>query len=336
MKNLIKIISCFLLSGVLLTSCGSDEKVIDEVFDGVINGAVLRTVNVNYNEFTFPLTPEARISLLLEEQDAQDGDLFEKMEVYNMYFNKESGTTTASVLVETIDAAAFEEGPFGLPRYTLEYSQPELMAVHGLDENDIGGGDVFTTDLVLYLTDGRVYDVNNAGGIITGGFFASPFRYVTNVICPIGADDYTGDYLIEQVTPSIFGYDTFDPDGGGVVVTLYSAETGVDGNGDGVTVQPGEVESLSSTQRAFDADYLAALGFGNTRTFIIDFVCNDVLFVDGQTTGVQCSAGITIGGATNPGNYTFGDDSVFELNITDDETGDCGSALQVSLLLTKQ
>ncbi|MDC7995832.1 hypothetical protein [Altibacter sp. HG106] len=65
---------------------------------------------------------------------------------------------------------------------------------------------------------------------------------------------FTGDFMVTQVTPGIFGpyLDTFDPDGGGVILTLYSEVT--DSSQDSPDV------SIASNQRSFDAVYLPEAG----------------------------------------------------------------------------
>ena len=241
----------------------------------------------------------------------------------------------AAVLMQTLSAADFStDTPFGLPRATITLLATDMLSALGLDAANTFGGDQFQISLELELTDGRIFNQGNAGGIITGGFFASPFRYNTPVVCPVEEAFFTGEYLAEQTAPSIFGYDTFDPDGGGVILELFNAATAP---GAGL-VQPAEAESLTSTQRAFDAFYLAALGFDNARTYILDYVCGEVVIPTGQTTGLTCGGpGITLGPPTGGnGTYDFMDDTVFQMNFTDDEAADCGGAAQAGIQFTKQ
>ncbi|WP_298351715.1 hypothetical protein [uncultured Dokdonia sp.] len=335
MKNILK----FAFAGAILfgmASCEDDEQnTTDLVQETVERGAVLRTVSLISNSLPIGV-PTAEFSVLLEEQDAFGGDLLESVDVEILFTDgsddvgdSSNGIVGERVFVRNIPASDFEDGPFGLPRHTLTLPLTELLSLVNLTDEDIFGGDSFSTFLTLNLTDGRVFNAENAGGVITGGFFASPFQYLTPVVCPVNDDTFSGDYLVEQLTPSIFGYDTFDPDGGGVILTL------IENDEDGFI--PGTETVLEDTQRLFDADYLAALGFGNTRTFTLNFICGEVSIPTGSTTGVQCSAGITIGPPTDVfGTYDFQDDTSFVLIITDDETGDCGGAIQTSLSFTKQ
>ena len=329
------------VGALVFNSCSTDDKVVDDVFDGTTNGAVLRTISLISNEIPIGLD-SAIFSVELEEQDNQDGALLESVDVYVSFSDgspdegDSTGAAAGEVFLMNIPASSWStDTPFGLPRYTLTITAQDFINTVGLSGFDaIFGGDVFTTRLELNLTDGRVFSDFNAGGIITGGFFASPFRYNTPVVCPVEEAFFTGEYLAEQTAPSIFGYDTFDPDGGGVILELFNAATAP---GAGL-VQPAEAESLTSTQRAFDAFYLAALGFDNARTYILDYVCGEVVIPTGQTTGLTCGGpGITLGPPTGGnGTYDFMDDTVFQMNFTDDEAADCGGAAQAGIQFTKQ
>ena len=308
--------------GIVTTSCTGEDNTVDTVLGDVTNGAVLRTISIISNEI--PIGDDtALFSIEIEEQDNQEGALLESVDVYTTFADgspddgDSTGATTTEVFLFNIPASEFTPGPFGLPRTTITIPATTLIAAVGLTNDGLFGGDTFTTRLSLNLTDGRIFSVNNAGGIITGGFFNSPFQYVTPVVCPVEAGSFTGDYNVTQISPSIFGYDTFDPDGGGVVLTLEDA----DGAGN-LLASP----ELASTQRGFDADYIAALGFGNTRTYILDFICGVVVVATGQPTGLQCAGGgITLGPPSGaPGTYDFADDSTFNMVFTDDEIDDCG------------
>ena len=300
------------------------KKIIDDLQENVERGAILRTVSLISNSLPIGVDTAA-FSVELEEQDAEDGALLSSVDVFISFTDgspdtgDSSGGVAGEVMVTTIPASEFTTGEFGLPRTTLTIPLTQMLSLLNLTNDNIFGGDTFTTRLVLNLTDGRSFtstDVN--GNIASGSFFLSPFRYSTPVVCPVEEGTFTGDYNVEQVTPSIFGYDTFDPDGGGVVLTLNPAD--------------------EATQRTFDADYLAALNFGNTRTYTLNFICGAVTIPTGSGSGLQCSNGITLGPPSGtPGAYDFQDDSAFQLIFTDDESDDCSAGSpDVTLNWTKQ
>ena len=318
MKKIIKIATVFVLA-ITINSCSEDaDNTVNQVFDNVQAGAVLRTVQVIENEYPLPSTSTAKLALLLEEQDAQDGALLEKVEVTNRFLDASTGIETSDVLVQTIMADEFStDTPFGLPRYNFEFTQQQAMTTHGLTDDDIFGGDYFTTELILYLTDGRIYNSDNAGGIITGGFFASPFQYRTSVICAIPETAYVGDYTLTQISSGVFGEVWAD----GATVTLSAGE--------------------NSVQRVFPGIYLPQFGFTTAIDFGFEFICGNIIPLGGQQQGLACTAGvgISLGPPVDLDYSTYDflnpDDSVFEITFREDESASCGST-DVIYRLTKQ
>lgn len=167
-------------------SCSTDDKVVDDVINSVTAGAVLRTTTVNNTDM--PLGDDSvSFSIEIEEQDVEGGALLSQVNVFlGFKDNTDDGIDTdiAEVFVETITADQFYEGPFGLPRAMLNYPITMMRSLLGQDADAPQGGDQYQIRLELELTDGRVFGVDNAGGIITGGFFNSPFFYNANVTCP--------------------------------------------------------------------------------------------------------------------------------------------------------
>jgi len=152
--------------------------------------------------------------------------------------------------------------------------------------------------LSLNLTDGRVFSVDNAGGIITGGFFASPFQYITPVVCPVGAEEFVGPYQVVNNTPGVLGFNVFAEDS---IVEVYLPEDG------------------TSVERAFDYVFIPDAGVGQAAVpFAMNFICNSIVIPAGQGTGLQCSSGLSVGPSPNGdlGTYTTGDDSVFVIRFT--------------------
>lgn len=307
------------------TSCEKDSNnTIDQVFDGVTSGAVLRTIALVSNEL--PLgTSDAAFIVELEAQDNQGGALLESVNTYLTFADgsedegDSSAATTDEVFIRNIPASEFSPGPFGLPRTTYSLTLDEMLAAVGLTPDAIFGGDTFTTRLEMNLTDGRVFSVDNAGGIITGGFFASPFQYTTPVVCPVLETEFVGPYQIANGVPGVLDFNVFEE---GVVVELYLPEEG------------------TSVDRAFDYVYLPDAGVGQDPVdFAMQFICNAVVIPPNQNSGLQCSSGLTIGPSPNGdlGEYTTGDDSVFIIRFTDNEGSDCGEGPRdVFATLTKQ
>jgi len=205
MKKL-KYILLALPFAITLNSCDSDEQV-DQLIDNVERGAILRTVQIISNEFPFDAPDTALFSVELEEQDQEDGALLESVDFFVTFSDgsdvegdTSAGIVDQEVFVRSVAASEFTTGPNGLPRFTYTATLTELLALVNLTAADIFGGDTFRTRAQLNLTDGRSFtndgadniDVN--GNIANGSFFQSPFFYVTPVVCPIGEEEFVGDY----------------------------------------------------------------------------------------------------------------------------------------------
>ncbi|MBT8273667.1 MAG: hypothetical protein KJO77_07670 [Bacteroidia bacterium] len=175
-----------LFAVLLIASCTSRDNVIDDVLDGVENGAVLRTTQV-FNA-DIPLGDETAVwSIEIEYQDVLDGaGLLSEVRVYAGFKdNNDDGVdvNAAEVIFQTIPAADFSPGPFDLPRAIITLSAAEMLNAFGLTFDDTNSGDQYQIRLEVELTDGRIFTNTDAAGIITGGFFASPYFYNANVIC---------------------------------------------------------------------------------------------------------------------------------------------------------
>lgn len=491
MKKLFNFCIVTIASFALLNSCSSDDKVVDSVLDGVTNGAVLRGDDDTLEDSMILDIEPARFFVEVEEQDNQNGALLESVDVYVTYADNSelagdsSMAITDEVFVNNIPASEFSPGEFGLPVTQIEMPLSQLLSLVNLSsDQEIYVNDTFTIRLVLKLTDGREFSVDNTANVVTGGFFNSPFRYVftvgggmdllftnegTNEInlgagavndgysadvsvseevenlfqemiiysryvdnndddatdyttsevtltsiprsafnedmdndgfdlitpvmfdlaqisngvdmanmsvgdavelryslvnsagreissleapfvqsipvvsCPVGPltiadlDRFVGDYQLEHLAPSIFGYQTF---GEGEVVELFSDNVDVvaanpDLNGTNVT--------LAVTERAFYASYLFDLGSGDTQTYIMEYNCTSVTFVDdsapiGNFTAWACGGNsIYMGSLSGGGSYDVTDDSEFILGFTDDITDACGQpATTPSIKFIKQ
>lgn len=132
-------------------------------------------------------------------------------------------------------------------------------------------------------------------------------------ICPIPTTSFVGDYLVETITPGVFGASTY---GGGIV-----------------TLEIGD----KATDRVFEANYFEDGRF--PRTFILELSCNEVV-TPYQDHLVGCG-GNDVNLSTAPANvngtYDPLDDSEFIVNVTDNSENDCGgTAVQASYRFVKQ
>lgn len=223
MKNLNKIVALLVLA-VTVNSCSEDsDNTVNQVFDNVQSGAVLRTISVN-NALLNGDVDTSEFSVTVEEQDAAEGGLLQDVQLWVRFVDKTPGNGLTDVpdgLVTTIPAGEWStDTPFGLPRYTLTATVSEIKVALGISNSQITAGDVLLMRPYLNLTDGRTYNADNAGGIITGGFFASPFQYNALVTC----SPEPGDYAVEMTDSYGDGWQT-TTGGGGEGLTVYIDQT---------------------------------------------------------------------------------------------------------------
>lgn len=214
MKKFEKYIALLVFSSLAI-SC-SEQKLIDDVFDTVDRGLVLRTISQSGGTFNL-FDTSSTFMATLEVQDAEGGDLLSEVEVYATFVD--DGAAGTETLLSTISASAFTDGPFGLPRTDLSVTFTELLTTLGLQDGDYDNLDNFNLRLVAKLTDGRSY-TNNANGTVTGGsFFSSPFAYSISIAC-IPITPFTGDYTLEIVDSFGDGWD-----GAFITVTIDGTST---------------------------------------------------------------------------------------------------------------
>lgn len=226
MKNWFKHITILFAGAALLaTSCDDGDAVVDQVTAETERGAILRTVNLISNEIPIG-NDDSNFAVEVEIQDSENGDLVQSVEVYlgfrdNTVEEGETDLDTEEVLVETLDPSTFENGPFGLPRFSFQITLPEMVAALPISNADVNGSDQFTIRFELVLTDGRRYSFADNTGTLTGSFFSSPFLYTATVVCPPKAPT-AGTWTVEMQDAFGDGWQPTTSDGGGpgLIVTL--------------------------------------------------------------------------------------------------------------------
>ena len=68
-----------------MQSCETDDKTIDDVFNNIERGAVLRTVDILNPTFDFYDTSSQWIASL-EAQDSENGDLLSEIKIYLLVY----------------------------------------------------------------------------------------------------------------------------------------------------------------------------------------------------------------------------------------------------------
>jgi hypothetical protein len=185
MKKQLNKIVLLLLSVVVLSSCESDDKAINQVFDGVEYGAVLRKLEITSASYNLTDLNSA-FSVIVEEQDEEYGALLSEVDVY---VSKNGGN---EAMAFTVPASAFTIGDKGLPVTEISVTLGEALTALGLG-SDFGVGDEFGIRLSLKLTDGREFSAASASGSLQGSYFSSPFFYTSPILCTPKPGDYVVD-----------------------------------------------------------------------------------------------------------------------------------------------
>lgn len=180
-----------------LFACETDDKIVDEILAEVGTGAVIRTIDEDndlvYNDVTTSFDAGSAYTLVLEEQDEEEGALLESVEIFVNFDDNSFETagdaddmTTSEVSLQVLQASDFSTGDRGLPQVTVSYTSAELVSATGIDESMIIGKDRFEFRLVLSLTNGETFTNSDVGGPVSGGaFFSAPFEYFPVIECSI-------------------------------------------------------------------------------------------------------------------------------------------------------
>ena len=191
MKNIFKLLFASLF--VVNFSCQDSDNVIDGVLD-YETGAIIRTVAVDNNVVNSSDETSAWLATLEVQDGTDDSSLWSSIELHVEMkdFTPDNGdNTTASVLLYTWTPADFEMGPVGLPRADVAASWGDIKTALNFSGGEYSPGDLLTFKAYLHLNDGRVFGPDSAAGIITGGFFASPFQYNALLTCSPAYGTYT-------------------------------------------------------------------------------------------------------------------------------------------------
>ncbi|MTI21457.1 hypothetical protein E1176_10550 [Fulvivirga sp. RKSG066] len=166
---------------IVAASC-SEEKLVNEIIDGVETGAVIR--NLGEVNALDSADLSSTYTIELEVQDGAEGSLLQEVRVNVGFADQDDiGTDTVAISTfETISAAEFNEtSANGLPKATFSATLNELANHVGTSAGNFSVDDVFLIDFELVLTDGRVFNLSNATSDVTRtgrfSYFNSQFRY---------------------------------------------------------------------------------------------------------------------------------------------------------------
>lgn len=316
----------------LLFSC-SDEETITQVIDsGVEEGAFIRTLDFTNSDLVLD-DFSSTFSVDLEAQLELDEGTLENIEVFALFKdnNPDNGNQSSSeVLVKTITQNSFTIGPNELPRTTLELTYAELVNSTNIMANAIQCKDQFLLRLVLNLSDGRSFSIDDGSSSAIIAFdtiFSSPFCYTLNIVQPIPITQFVGTYSYQSITDGPIG------------PTFGAPST--------VEISVGE----SPNTRIFEANYIVSRLNEPARTFRFVVSCDEILFRKNQLSSFfswcRPEGGFSFGGPpillgpdTENAPINPDDDTTFELWFVEGYSGwdgDCDfGETPVRILFTKQ
>lgn len=305
---------------VFLSSCRDfvEPNIPYAEFD---TAAYLRTIARTSTTFNYFNLGGSKFALTLEAVDIEDGATVETVEIFVQHRRLITGVgleytpSAGPVLIKTLSASDFAPNTESrFLRTSFEISAADAIAAVGLTPADIEGGDTFEFSLNLNDKYGRSFNRENISGNVAGApFYASPFQYFVNVICPVDAAYGVGSYSLKQ---TVGGEDPFfgNP-------TRFVEET----------VTLASVAS-NPTRRSFTVNYLG--GF-STRTFTIEFSCGKII-KPRESSGLGCSGTIFWESDNSDlATYDVNDDGTIVVKFVDDKDGGCGVTQAVEFTLTK-
>jgi hypothetical protein len=220
MKKQLNKIVLLLLSVIVISSCESDDKAIEQVFDGVEYGAVLRNLGIINQSFSLS-DPNSFFGITVEEQDEEYGALLDVVNVYTTYTdNNGNGNSQPEVLVKTYAAADFSIGDKGLPVTDIIVTLGEASAAAGIA--NYGVGDNYRMRLELVLTNGRTFSSESTSGSLQGSYFSSPFAWGVPILC----QPVDGDYKVDMQDSFGDGWQTDAGNGGSGLKAILTLADG--------------------------------------------------------------------------------------------------------------
>ena len=227
MKRINKILIVTIIAFSLF-NCSTEDKIVDEVNNGLQSGIILRNIETTSGEYDNDNPSTASFATRVEIDDFKNGNYVEKINVYAAYADNNGGANTKpEAFVKAINATDFTEGPRGLLEAIVTVTMTELRGTLNLTAAQVRTCDVATIRLEAVGKDGRVYTNENSSPTITGGsFYSSPFLYSANVVGGTLVDSLAGNHTFTTTGMYIPG----SPSCGGTATgTITWTESGTPG-----------------------------------------------------------------------------------------------------------
>ncbi len=231
------------------------------------------------------------------------------------------GVASSYFVTQTSEPVSIQIGATSISSSARTYTiqiDPESTAQEGVDFSfvnntvTIPAGEYFGNVLVQGIFAGTTPAGSTLILQISGADVMTNAKYSLSIVqsCPLLAP-FTGDYLIQELTPFVDGPTLQDGD----VITVYE---------------------LSEFGRAFmSANYV--LYCSTPTEFIFELKCGEVRIPEpGNQSNCSCGGNLFFTDASTPSTYDLEDDSYFEVTFTNDAFSDCGAPAQTTYSFTKQ
>lgn len=193
-NNILKIF----LALILFTAYSCNREGDHLTFDESSHGIFLRTVANNSTIFDQNGFTTNKVDLELELAGPSAVNNFQELRMYVDYDDSEGVYAANEKLVATHSLSDFTlNSQSGLYRRNFEYTAQELFQLLGITDPAVyDGGDFFELRFEVVTKDGKVFTDSNLGLDMLNAYYASPFAYKFNVVCPFDLSIFNGDFSV--------------------------------------------------------------------------------------------------------------------------------------------
>ena len=194
MKNLKK--SFIALIAAFAVSCGDPDLPV-ELFPDMEYGAYARKMSQT-GEYNYFAIESSAVDLHVEYYDANNGANIAQYDIDVEYVDTKSGgaKSVARKDMRTISASEFGTNADGFLSSDINLGFSDAMSTLGMTQADVDGGSYFRYWFTITMTDGRVFDYNNAGpNLMSSSAFAALFRLNVYIVCPSSLE---GDVIVDS------------------------------------------------------------------------------------------------------------------------------------------
>lgn len=315
---------------ILMPGCADPEAgpIID--FEELPLGAFPRLQEIRSGAYDLNNLTTSNYEHVIDFVDGSEGDQVAQYRILVGFDdnNPDNGDDSQ----ETVEFRVFEPGDFSvLPEtgnlgMTLTIGFTEVANFLGVAADDVLTGDRFRFRTEIVKSDGRLFNSVNSTPAVTNAF-GGIWNWDVLASCPLDDDSFVGTYRISYGGEALPQWLVFNEPVTPMGETLDRTVE--------LVAPPGQ-----STRRTFNYGTYYVPGYNfSTRDISLDFACT-VLTHSNIDTGAGCGSGSIQATQREPTPFDIGDDTTFEVKLTDAPAGfdgGCGlTAREYNIVFTKQ